>query len=122
MLFKNEDFNQKSETVKLLGYRWTCFHDSSVFRKLILRTRPYSEAHENAGCEGMWTSYTKVAYGGQEVDFKKVAQSACISSRLGFEHSTGVAKWFVIDFVVIEWIWNILPWVRNSFLPPGLRS
>ena len=90
------------------GYGWTCFHDSSGPRKLILRMHwPYSEAHENAGSEAMWASYTKVASGSQEVDFKKVVQNACINSKLGFEHSWGVAKWFGIDFEVIEWIWSI---------------
>ena len=50
LFFKNEAFNQKSETVHLLGYGWTCFHDSSGPRKLILRMpRPYSEAHEKLG-------------------------------------------------------------------------
>ena len=108
LFFKNEAFNQKSETVHLLGYGWTCFHDSSGPRKLILRMpRPHSEAHENAGYEGMWASYTKLASGSQVVDFKKVVQNACINSKLGFEHSGGVAKWFGIDFEVIEWIWSI---------------
>ena len=71
--YKNEAFNKKSETVKLLGYGWTCFHDSSGLGKLILRMpRLYSDAHENAGSEGMWASYTMVTSGSQEVDSKKV--------------------------------------------------
>ena len=46
----NVSLNQKSETVKLIGYGWTCFHDSSGPRKFILRIpRPYSEAHEKLG-------------------------------------------------------------------------
>ena len=43
-----------------------------------------------------------VAFRGQEVDFKKVAQNACISSKLGFEDSGGVAKWFGTDLRLIE--------------------
>ena len=106
--YKNEAFNQKSETVKLLGYGWTCYHDSSGLRKLILRMpRPYSDAHANAGSDGIWSSYTKVASGSQEVDSKKVAQNACINSKWCFEHSRGVTKWFGIDFELIESIWSI---------------
>ena len=49
---KNEAFNQKSETVVLLGYVNSCFHDHGGTRKLILRKpRPYSEVHENLGFE-----------------------------------------------------------------------
>ena len=48
LFFKNETVNQKSETVKLLGYEWTCFPDSGGLRKLILSLpRPYSEPLEN---------------------------------------------------------------------------
>ena len=43
-----------------------------------------------------------MAFRGQEVDFKKVAQNAYISSKLGFEDSGGVAKWFGIDFEFVE--------------------
>ena len=74
IFFKKEAFTWKSEMMKLLGYEWTCFHDNSGPGKLILRMpRLYSEAHENAGSEGMWASYTMVTSGSQEVDSKKVA-------------------------------------------------
>ena len=106
--FKNEAFNQKSGTVKLSGYVWTCSGCNIGPRKRILRMpRLYSEAHENAGSEGMWASYTMVTSGSQEVDSKKVVQNSCINSKWGFNHSGGVAKWFGIDFELIEWIWSI---------------
>ena len=51
-IFKKEAFNQKSETVVLLGYIKSCFHDHGGTRKLILsKPRPYSEAHEKLGLE-----------------------------------------------------------------------
>ena len=51
-IFKNEAFNQKSETVVLLRYIFTCFHDHGGARKLILsKPRPYSDVHEKLGFE-----------------------------------------------------------------------
>ena len=72
--FKNEASNQKSETVKLLGYVWTCSGDNIGLRKLILRMpRPYSEAHEKA-CfqELLKRPLQKLASHGQKFDFQNV--------------------------------------------------
>ena len=57
LFFKNEAINQKSGTVKLLGYVWTCSDDNSGTRKLILSLpRPYSEAHEKACFLAFWSA------------------------------------------------------------------
>ena len=79
--FKNEAFNQKSETVVLLRYIFTCFHDHGGTRKLILsKPRPYSEAHEKLGFEA-FSSANK-----EKVVFE-VENS--ISQKLFWFHSSG---------------------------------
>ena len=48
--FKNEALNQKSGTVKVLGYAWTVFDDCGDLRNVILALPPYLEQPlENAG-------------------------------------------------------------------------
>ena len=108
LFFKNEAFNQKSETVHLLGYGWTCFHDSSGPRKLILRMpRPYSEAHEKLGFQAFSSAKRqKVVLELENSIFEKLFKMNVGGSKWVPNHSPSVANCFGTDFRLTEWIWS----------------
>ena len=114
--FNNEAFNQKSGTVKLSGYVWTCSGCNIGPRKRILRMpRLYSEAHENVCVTLLWALHENIAAADQQFDFEKFALNAWMLSNWDSEHSRRVAKWFGIDIIHLRWIWNWLE--RVGFEP-----
>ena len=118
LLFKNEAFNQKSETVKFLGYGWNFFHNSSGLRKLILRTpRPYSEAHENLHFRAFSSAKRKKrAFGStRKSDFWEDVSNASRGSKWVPNDSPSVAYCFGTDIRPTEWIWSDFTENKNYF-------
>ena len=114
--FKNEAFNQKSETVKLLGYTWTCSGDNIGLRKLIFgMPRAYSEAHEMACFQGLSALYTNTASNGRKFDLEKIISNSSKMLKKCLKHLRRVGKWLGTDIIHLGWIWDLLK--RIDFQP-----